>query len=70
MFLRCFFKAQAVLFLCDGLLFFGVGLAHQQVSEVVKITETPNRVADPGRVNHQQEAKDGIRISGTGHSRE
>ena len=29
-----------------------LGLAHQQVSEVVKIAETLNRVGDPRRINH------------------
>ena len=47
-----------------------LGLAHHQVSEVVKIVETPNQVGDQKRIQHQQEAKDGIRISDTGRSRE
>ena len=29
-----------------------LGLAHQQVSEVVRIAEIPNRVGDPRRINH------------------
>ena len=43
-----------------------LGLAHHQVMEVVRIAEKPNRVGDQKRINHQQEAKDGILISGTG----